>query len=56
VEASYRPEGLIYELHVPVGTIKAPLKPKSTLKITGQLAKAAGAELTKTSMSLCNDT
>ena len=56
VEASYRPEGLIYALRVPVGPIQAPLKPKSTLKITGQLAKAAGAELTKTSMSLCNDT
>jgi hypothetical protein len=56
VDASYRPEGLIYQLHIPVGPIQALLKPKSALEITGQSAKAAGAELTKTSTPLCNDT
>ena len=55
VEASYRSEGLIYELHVLLGPIQVSLKPKSARRITGLLAKAAGAE-TRSSMPLCNDT
>jgi two-component sensor histidine kinase len=54
VEASYRPEGLMYELQVLLGPIQASVKPKSALKVT--IAKAAGAELTQTSTPLCNDT
>ena len=52
VEASYRSEGLVYELQVPLGPIQASLKPSSAPKITDQLAKAAAAKLSQTSMQL----
>ena len=52
VEASYHSEGLVYELQVPLGPIQASLKPSSAPKITDQLAKAAAAKLSQTSMQL----
>ena len=52
VEASYRSEGLVYELQVPLGSIQSSLKPSSAPKITDQLAKAAAAKLSQTSMQL----
>jgi two-component sensor histidine kinase len=56
VKASYRSEGLVYELQLLLGPIQGSLKPNSALQIMDQSAKAAGVALGKTSMSLCNDT
>src|ERR1700750_367709 len=50
VEASYRSDGLVYELQVLLGTIRGSLKPSSTLQIRGESTKAVGSELAQASV------